>query len=114
MTMINWDAMLSGGDWHQPTIRVGRQDAGQVESLPLRRPDAARVDDWGRGGDDRRSCDDCSKLATNGRCLAAARGELLASRSYAPDSSCLRRCECFEPLLGDADQRVGRVRWPGL
>lgn len=64
--------------------------------------------------DDRRRCTQCLNLASNGRCLAAARRDIIASRTYAPVPDLLRRCEGFKPLASDPDQRPGRDRWPGL
>lgn len=64
--------------------------------------------------DDRRCCSQCLNLASNGRCLAAARRDIIASRTYAPVPDLLRRCEGFKPLASDPDQRPGRDRWPGL
>lgn len=67
-----------------------------------------------RAGDDRRRCTECGNLAERGACLAAHRGEIKASRSYAPIRELLRRCEGFAPLDTDPDPRPGRERWPGL
>lgn len=64
--------------------------------------------------DDRRRCTQCLNLASNGRCLAAAWRDIIASRTYAPVPDLLRRCEGFKPLASDPDQRPGRDRWPGL
>ena len=64
--------------------------------------------------DNRRRCFDCSNRAPNGRCLAAARRDIVASRAYEPDPALLRRCEGFKPLPSDPDQRSAGERWPGL
>jgi hypothetical protein len=63
--------------------------------------------------DDRRACRDCLNLSA-GRCLAAQRGEIIASRTYRPDTDRLRRCSGYRPSVDDADRRTGRERWPGL
>lgn len=49
--------------------------------------------------DDRRTCRQCRNLASNGRCLAAARRELphIASSRYEPVPDLPRRCEAFTP-----------------
>lgn len=65
-------------------------------------------------GDNRRRCAECGNLGERGACLAAQRGEIKASRHYAPLRDILRRCEGFAALPGDPDQRPGRERWPGL
>lgn len=44
--------------------------------------------------DDRRTCDQCANLEGR-RCLAAWRGEIVASRDYDPVRDILRRCEGF-------------------
>lgn len=51
--------------------------------------------------DDRISCHDCADI---GRCNGPCRG----------DPDLLRRCECFRPLRGTADQRTGAQRFPTL
>ena len=111
--MIDWNGMLSVGDT-QPQ----KQSKTGQESRPERRASAAAglpgIDAAERAGDNRRRCAECGNLASNGRCLAAARRELVASRTYAPAPEWLRRCECFKPLPNDPDQEAGRDRWPGL
>lgn len=63
--------------------------------------------------DDRRICSQCANLA--GRlCLAARRGEIVASRSYKPIRNLPRRCEGYAPGATDVDRRPGRERWPRL
>ena len=110
--MIDWDAMLSGGDVQPPAhIEAGQAAANQEANAPAALPD---IHDPERAGDNRRRCAECGNLASNGRCLAAARRELVASRTYAPAPDWLRRCECFKSLPSDPDQRAGRDRWPGL
>lgn len=64
--------------------------------------------------DDRRRCDQCANLTPRGRCLAAWRGEVVASRDYEPVRGILRRCEGYAPGPDDSDKRYGRERWPGL
>jgi len=46
--------------------------------------------------DDRRTCDQCANLA-GVRCMAAKRGEILASRNYEPIRDLPRRCEGYMP-----------------
>lgn len=64
--------------------------------------------------DDRRHCAHCTNLAPSGLCLAARRGEIVASRTYQPVDCIPRRCEGYAPGPNDRDQRTGRERWPGL
>lgn len=64
--------------------------------------------------DDRRTCATCTNSQTYGPCMAARRGEIVASRNYEPDRTLLRRCEGYRPDRTDQDQRPGRQRWPGL
>jgi hypothetical protein len=65
--------------------------------------------------DSRRTCRQCRELAINGRCMAAARGELpLTSTRYEPFADRLERCIGFSPMADDVDQRPGRERFPGL
>lgn len=64
--------------------------------------------------DDRRCCAQCANLAPSGLCLAARRGEVIASRTYHPVDHVPRRCECYAPGPNDPDRRPGRERWPGL
>ena len=61
--------------------------------------------------DDRRHCNQCRNLRADGLCLAARRGEIMASRSYHPVDDVARRCEGYQPKAGDPDQRPGRERW---
>ena len=112
--MIDWDGMLHGGDAPAPVSAKTEQRAAPQASgraLPAILPDIGSAE---RAGDNRRRCAECGNLARNGRCLAAARGEVVASRSYAPAPDWLRRCEGFRPLPSDPDQRHGRDRWPGI
>lgn len=73
--------------------RMGRAaDAGYLaERLTLR----------DRQYDDRRMCVECTALAEDGRCLAAASGSLPgASRELEPVQAILQRCESFSVALG--------------
>lgn len=63
--------------------------------------------------DQRRTCDQCANLARR-RCLAAWRGEIVASRDYEPVRDIPRRCEGYAPGADDPDTRPGRERWPEL
>lgn len=108
MTMIDWDSMLSGGE-AAPEQDAAPEPQG-VAADTLANNIRQRALDW----DNRRNCLECGKRAPNGRCLAAAKGEIVASGSYQPDPLPLRRCEGFRPLPDDPDQRSGWDRWPGL
>lgn len=108
MKMIDWDKMLPGkvdALDQMPPLEPQRLAAGNLADEIRRRA-------W--DGDNRRRCLECAKRAPNGRCLAAARGEIVASGSYQPDPHQLRRCEGFLPMPDDPDQRSGWDRWPGL
>lgn len=61
--------------------------------------------------DDRIRCEQCACLR-RGRCAQAA--TLGAAQGYAPIKDLARRCECFKPFAGAADQRDGRQRWRRL
>ncbi len=112
--MIDWDSMLHGDDDRPPVpSEAGQDDSPAIEAATS----VAVLPGIGsseRIGDNRRRCAECGNLASNGRCLAAARRELVASRTYEPAPDWLRRCQCFKPLPCDPDQRPGRDRWPGL
>jgi len=107
--MIDWGAMLPAVAAPPvdllPQIEEVSNDG--TECLPA-------IASAERRGDDRRRCSECAKLGYGGRCLAAVRREIVASRTYAPHPDCLRRCEAFSPLPNDPDQRAGGDRWPGL
>lgn len=64
--------------------------------------------------DDRRRCERCANLTGRGLCLAARRGEIVASAGYEPVRDLPRRCEGYAPRPEDTDRRPGRERWPGL
>lgn len=55
--------------------------------------------------DDRRHCAQCANLAPSGLCLAAWRGEIIASRTYRPIDYLPRRCEGYLPRSDDRNQR---------
>lgn len=110
--MIDWGAML-------PAAADDRDNHTEADPAGAVRPDPAAeqlpcMAAPERAGDNRRRCSECANRAGNGRCLAAARRQLVASPTYAPDPVILRRCEAFAPLPDDPDQRAGRDRWPGL
>ena len=63
---------------------------------------------------DRRHCAQCTNLTPGGRCLAARRGVINASRTYHPINHLPRRCEGYAPGPDDPDRRPGHQRWPGL
>ena len=114
--MIDWAAMLLDGSDQPPALA----EVGQPEALPTAHQGTHEpaglpgIDSLERAGDNRRRCSECAKLGHGGRCLAAVRREIVASRTYAPNPDWLRRCEAFAPMQYDPDQRPGRDRWPGL
>lgn len=64
--------------------------------------------------DDRRACKQCANRTEGGLCLAARRGEIVASHNYEPIGDLPRRCEAYLPGADDRDRRRGAERWPGL
>ncbi len=110
--MIDWDAMLppmpvaESGEL-QPGDPAPSVDGAESSELP-------GIDSPERRGDDRRYCTECENLNDGGRCLAAARREIVASRAFTPVRDLLRRCEGFKPLPGDPDQRHGWDKWGWL
>ena len=105
---INWDALLP------PASPAVVSDADTPESRGGEMPAGAGIAAREREGDDRRRCSECGNLGERGACLAAYRGEIVASRSYSPMRDILRRCEGFMPLSSDPDQRHGRDKWARL
>lgn len=84
--------------------QIGETDQEIIADMldRCRRDAAARRYFLGRAAekappDDRRTCNECAHLAANGRCLAAWRGEIVASRTYEPIRDLPRRCEGFAP-----------------
>ena len=112
--MIDWDSMLHGGDARPPTQPETGKDATPAFKAATPAAGLPGIGSRERRGDNRRCCAECGDLASNGRCMAAARRDIIASRTYAPAPDLLRRCEGFKPLPNDPDQRPGRDRWPGL
>jgi len=112
--MIDWGGMLSGGDAPPPELPEAGQETPPASEVVNERAGLPGIDAPERAGDNRRRCAECGNLANNGRCLAAARREIVASLSYTPAPDWLRRCEGFNPMSNDPDQRQGRDRWPGL
>lgn len=82
--------------------RVSIGSNGSTESADLREID------------ERRRCDQCANLTGRGLCLAAWRGEIVASRNFEPVRDLPQRCVGYLPKPGEPDQRTGRQRWPGL
>lgn len=107
--MIDWDALLPTTSPIAPA-----SDAPQPEPIPqppaTDGPDESASAPW-LDGDNRRRCTHCGNLNERGLCLAAYRGEIVASRSYTPIRDLLRRCEAFTPLPDDPDQRTAWDRW---
>lgn len=64
--------------------------------------------------DDRRHCSQCNNLTSSGLCLAAYKGEIIASRNYHPCDHIPRRCEGYLPKRDSIDRRTGKERWPWL
>lgn len=92
-----------------------RAEAERAATECLRRDASKRTVpaalDWG----DLRPCAWCRNLARSGRCLAAARGELRASRDYEPTfPGQPQRCIGYDPKDDDPDRTRGRERWPEL
>jgi len=88
-----------------------RNDAEARDYFVRRASEVPRLD---ATADDRRRCDRCANLTDRGLCLAARRGEFVASGGYEPIRDLPRRCESYAPGPDDPDRRPGRERWPGL
>jgi len=104
--MIDWDALLPAAPQATTAPRpepTPAPPAGDTTSGSNAAP-------W-RDGDNRRRCTDCGNLNERGLCLAAHRGEIVASGTYTPVRDLLRRCEGFRPLPDDPDQRTAWDRW---
>ena len=113
--MIDWAALLPDLPAPAAAEAEGRgTDASAAPAEGEAPASDAEIAARERAGDDRRRCTECGNLAERGACLAAYRGEIRASRAYAPVRELLRRCEGFAPLDADPDPRPGRERWPGL
>lgn len=54
--------------------------------------------------DDRRTCKQCANLTARGLCLAARRGDIVASRNYEPIRDLRRRCEGYAPGPDESDR----------
>lgn len=98
-------AVPDQGDSEISVDSIGSNGSTTAADLPD--PDAV-------GDDDRRTCAECANLTGRGLCLAARRGEIVASRSYEPIRDLPRRCDGYMPSVDDADRRPGQERWPGL
>lgn len=125
--MIDWDALLADGPPAAPAMadEEPQAEAGFVPVValecdafttdgPSNALDLPGIEAGERCGDDRRYCIECGSLAESGRCLAAMRRQIVASRNYEPVRDILRRCQGFNPLPSDPDQRHARDRWTGL
>lgn len=64
-------------------------------------------------GDDRRRCTDCLHLLKAVCRIAKPGGLVSASKGYRPMNLPMR-CAGYAAKVGDADQRPGAYRWPGL
>jgi hypothetical protein len=106
---IDWDALLPP-KLSDPPGKVGAGGTAEPDQPATDRGIADRE----REGDNRRRCIECGNLGERGICLAAQRGQVLASRDYTPIRDLLRRCEGFAPLPTDPDQTPGRIKWAGL
>lgn len=106
---IDWDELLPSKP-AEPAEKVGA--GGMAEpGQPATNSDITARE---REGDNRRSCSECGNLGERGICLAAQRGQIVASRSYTPIRDILRRCEGFTPLPTDPDQTPGNIKWAWL
>jgi len=111
---IDWDALLPPKSPESPE-KVGAggtaESGSNCATLPATDAGIAARE---REGDNRRRCTECGNLGERGICLAAQRGQIVASRSYTPIRDLLRRCEGFAPLPTDPNQTPGRIKWAWL
>ena len=95
-----------------------RDEAEQLAGMAASEPQSRMRSRWrGEGLDlgDLRPCLWCRNLTRSGRCLAAWRGDLRASRDWEPTfPGQPSRCIGYLPSHDDPDQRPGHVRWPEL
>jgi hypothetical protein len=114
------DPVTANTDERNPTAVTAVPDQGDAEILQVSIGSngsgtaAIFTETEAVGDDDRRICTQCANLTGRGLCLAARRGEIVASRSYEPIRDLPRRCEGYMPGADDADRRLGLERWPGL
>lgn len=94
-------------------------EVDEAVTVALAKPDEARecfealaAEIPATDSDDRMTCRECRNRSWAGVCRAAA--ELTAAPSYSPDPAIRRRCEAFQPMPSNPDQRTGAQRWPGL
>lgn len=84
-------------DQHRQSVKAVRAEL--VELLRSERASelAASLKRRDREGDDRRTCQECGQLSTNGRCKAAARGALGpgVDQRLEPVQAVLMRCQGF-------------------
>jgi hypothetical protein len=104
---IDWGELLP----LKPAEKVG---AGGMAEEPEQPAADAGIAARERESDNRRRCTECDNLKERGLCLAAQRGQIVASRSYTPIRDMLRRCEGFAPLPTDPDQTPGGIKWAWL
>lgn len=95
---------------HPGDAEISRDSIGSNGSIAA--PESLEIE--AATDDDRRTCAQCANLTERGLCLAARRGDIVASRSYEPMCDLRRRCEGYVPGTMDVDRRPGRERWPGL
>jgi len=92
-----------------------RAEAERAAGLARQDPVPVRWRGAGLDLGDLRPCLWCRNLTRSGRCLAAWRGELRASRDYSPTfPGQPQRCIGYSPPADDPDQRPGRERWPEM
>ena len=95
-----------------------REEAERLAGIAASEPQGRIRSHW-RGEvldlGDLRPCLWCRNLTRSGRCLAAWRGDLRASRDWEPTfPGQPSRCIGYLPSHDDPDQRPGHVRWPEL
>lgn len=95
-----------------------REEAERLAGMVAYEPQGRIRSRWrGDGLDlgDLRPCLWCRNLTRSGRCLAAWRGDLRASRDWEPTfPGQPSRCVGYLPPHDDPDQRPGHERWPEL
>lgn len=109
--MIDWAAILPAATPDQSPAHRALVPGDAAPHVP---DPGAPITARELAGDNRRRCIECGNLSERGQCLAAQRGEIVASRSYTPIRDLLRRCEGFKPLPSDPDQTPGRFKWGWL
>lgn len=121
VVLDEYDALIGRLRWPESergklrALRRRMSPDGIRDSLPKLRVVVASQERE-REPDDRITCRECANRRTyDGVCdVADAGGVVNATRGHVPDATLPHRCAGFKSKPGEADQRAGADRWPGL